>query len=496
MAESLLELLQESCAVTLPMHMPGHKRNILLAPYLKRLSADIDITEILGFDHLHAASGVLKDAMDNAAQVFGANHTFFLVNGSTVGILAAIRALTSPGDSVLMARNCHRSVYHALALNNLKPYFIYPMTNLKFQVMASLSVRKIESAIAQHRDARVLIITCPTYEGVTSDLPAIISLAHRHGLMVMVDEAHGSHLGFHPYFPKSALSAGADIVIQSLHKTMPSLTQTALAHVRTPALANEMQRQLSVFETTSPSFLLLASIDACVRLIRDRGDELFSDWQKSLEAFDRKVMGLKHLRVMGYGKQRGKPMDNVFGLEPSKLYVSTINSNINGYELAGILRTEHTTEPEMITPQGILAMTGMGDTVATLERFGDILLAVDRKLSPAKSVKVPLMAPQVQSAVPLSKAERAPFFCLDIADSVGWTMAENITVYPPGIPVVVPGEVMNEQAVRYLLAAREAGNTILRSRSDLDGQVAVLRDTEPKNPVSALDLAPEGVNVL
>lgn len=477
MADSLLELLQKSCPVTLPMHMPGHKRNIQLAPYLKTLAADLDITEIKGFDHLHAAGGILRDAMEQAAEVFGARHSFFLINGSTVGLLAAIRAVTSPGDSVLMSRNCHRSVYHALAINNLKPHFIYPQTNLRYQIMASLSVKKIEGTIARHGDARVLIITCPTYEGVMSDLPEIIRIAHRHGLTVIVDEAHGAHLGFSPYFPSGAVSAGADIVIQSLHKTMPSLTQTALAHVRTPSLAHEMRRQLSVFETTSPSFLLLASIDACVRLIRDRGQELFESWAQALESFQQKAMGLKHLRVLGYGKERGKALDNIFGLDPSKVFISTLNSNVNGHELAEFMRNEYATEPEMINPQGVLAMTGMGDTVETMERFGDILLGIDRKLTPAKSVKVPLMAPQVQSAVPLATAERAPFICVPIEESEGCVMAENVTVYPPGIPVVIPGEVMNADAVRYLIAAQATGNTILRSRSDLDGQLAVMRDS-------------------
>lgn len=476
MAQSLLELLQRSCPVTLPMHMPGHKRNITLAPYLKTLAADIDITEIKGFDHLHAAGGILQEAMDQCAEVFGAKHSFFLVNGSTVGILSAIRAVTAPGDGIIMARNCHKSVYNALALNNLRPYFIYPQTNMRFQIAASMSVESIEQTILQHQDARVLMITCPTYEGVTSDLKSIISLAHRHGLTVIVDEAHGSHLGFSPYFPSNAVSAGADIVIQSLHKTLPSLTQTALAHVRTPALAHEMQRQLAIFETTSPSFLLLASIDSCVRLIKEHKEELFKNWARSLEAFQKKALGLQHLRVLGYGKDRGKKLENVYGLDPSKVFISTLNTNISGYELAEILRNKHDTEPEMITPQGVLCMTGMGDTVETMERLGDSLLQIDNALQPASVMKMPLMAPQVQSKVPIATAERAPFICLPIEDTEGYVMAETIVVYPPGIPVVVPGELMNRAAINYLLAAREAHNTILRTRSDVDGEVAVLRD--------------------
>jgi len=164
-------------------------------------------------------------------------------------------------------------------------------------------------------------------------------------------------------------------------------------------------------------------------------------------------------------------------LEPSKIFISTLNTNINGYELAELLRNRFSTEPEMITPQGVLAMTGMGDTVFIMERLGDSLLTIDRELLPAKSVKVPLMAPEMRITVPIATAERAPFILLPIEDTEDYVLAENITVYPPGIPVIVPGEVMNQQAIRYLLAAREAGNTILRSRSDVDGQVAVLRDS-------------------
>lgn len=477
MPQSLLEQLAQSCSITTPMHMPGHKRNTALAPYLKTLAAHLDITEIKGFDHLHAAEGVLKEAMDGAAQLYGAKHSFFLVNGSTVGILSAIRAVTAPGDSIIMARNCHRSVYHALAINNLRPVFVYPSTNLRYSILASTLESDVEKAITSHRDAKVLVLTCPTYEGVISDLPALISLAHRHGITVIVDEAHGAHLGFSPYFPASAVKAGADIVIQSLHKTLPSLTQTALAHVRTPALANEMQRQLAVFETTSPSFLLLASIDGCIRLLRDQGKQLFAGWQAALEAFHERALGLEHLRVLGHGRERGQNLDNVFGLEPSKLFISTVNCNIDGHQLAEILRSQYATEPEMISPQGVLAMTGMGDTREGLLSFADNLLEIDSRLTPALTQKVSLMAPQVMAAVPIATAERAPFICLPIQEAEGYVAAESITVYPPGIPVIVPGEVINAEAIAYMQAARQAENTILKSRSDLGGQVAVLRDS-------------------
>ena len=458
------------------MHMPGHKRNTALAPYLKKLAADIDITEILGFDHLHAPGGILKEAMARAARVFRAEHTFFLVNGSSLGMLAAIRAATRPGDAILMARNCHLSAYNAVSLNQLKPTYIYPEVNEDYQINASLSPQAVEEAIYQRQDAKVLVITNPTYEGVLSDLSAIIDLAHQEGLTVIVDEAHGAHLGLNPLFPSGAVRAGADIVVQSLHKTLPSLTQTALAHVRTPALAQEMQRQLSVFETTSPSFLLLASIDGCAKLLQEEGDQLFAAWAKALGAFDTMAQELKCLKVLGYGQERGRVLTDVWGLEPSKLYISTLAADISGPELAGILRRSWHIEPEMIAPQGVLAMTGMGDTVATLTRLGEALLDIDRNLNPVEQLEPSFTVPRAQSAMPMQTAERAPYQLVPAEEAVGRVIAERLIVYPPGVPVLVPGEVISPQVVRYVLASMEADNTILHSRSDRAELIAVLRD--------------------
>ncbi len=474
--DSLFQQLVISCAQTLPMHMPGHKRNTALAPYLNKLAADIDITEILGFDHLHAPGGILKEAMARAARVFHAEHTFFLVGGSSLGMLASIRAATRPGDAVLMARNCHLSAYNAVSLNHLKPTYIYPEVNEDYQINGSLTAEAVEEAITRRRDAKVLVITSPTYEGVLSPLGDIIGLAHQHGLIVIVDEAHGAHLGHSPLFPGGAVKAGADIVVQSLHKTLPSLTQTALAHVRSAPLAQEMQRQLSVFETTSPSFLLLASIDGCVKLLEEEGDRLYAQWAQALGAFDRMASQLDMLRVLGYGRERGKALGNVWGLEPSKLYISTLGADLSGQELAGLLRRVYHIEPEMIAPQGVLAMTGMGDTAQTLGRLGEALIEIDRGLTRIREPKASLTLPRARSAVPIQTAERAPFQLLPIAEAADRVIAERLVVYPPGVPLLVPGEVISPQVVRYVLASMAADNTILHSRSERAELIAVLRD--------------------
>ncbi|MDD4080903.1 MAG: aminotransferase class I/II-fold pyridoxal phosphate-dependent enzyme [Eubacteriales bacterium] len=473
---SLFDLLSEALPGITPMHMPGHKRNAALAEFLKHLGADMDITEIPGFDNLHAPHGILKEAMARAAGVFQAGHTFFLVNGSTVGVLAAVRALTRPGESILMARNSHLCAYNAVTLNQLNPEFIYPGISQDWQITASLTPEAVEEALFKRPDAKALLITSPTYEGVLSDVAAITRLAHGHGIPVIVDEAHGAHLGLHPLFPDGAVKAGADIVIQSLHKTLPSLTQTALAHVRGEALAREMQRQLGVFETTSPSYLLLASIDGCAGLIREQGDELFKVWGKALAAFDRLALRLDHLEVMGHGRHYGKLPQNAWDLDPGKLYISTSFANLTGPDLARRLREEWRIEPEMAAPQGVLAMTGMGDSMDTLTRLGEALIGIDQQLKPAEGHKAAYPLPKAICAMPMHLAERAPFELLGTENAAGRVCAEQLTVYPPGIPVLVPGEVISPEAAGFITAAREAGAALLCTRSRGEGLAAVLKD--------------------
>lgn len=210
-------------------HMPGHKRNLDLmdgtSPYR------IDITEIDGFDDLHHAEGILKEAQERAAEVYHADETHFLVNGSTVGILSAILGTTEKGDSILVARNCHKSVYHAIYLNELDPVYLYPKFDTELGLSTEIDAEDVQKALEEHPKIRAVMIVSPTYDGVVSDIEKIAEIVHEAGCLLIVDEAHGAHFGFDPYFPESANMYGADLVINSLHKTLPALTQTALLHV-------------------------------------------------------------------------------------------------------------------------------------------------------------------------------------------------------------------------------------------------------------------------
>ena len=242
------------------MHMPGHKRNQKMME--NDLPYEIDITEIDEFDDLHHADGIIREAQERAARLYCADETHFLVNGSTVGILSAIMGVTDKQDQILVARNCHKSVYHAIYLNELKPVYVYPEYDEKTGLNGEVRVDDITLLLDKNPNIKAVMIVSPTYDGVVSDVKKIAEVAHVHKIPLIVDEAHGAHFGFHPYFPKNANENGADIVIHSVHKTLPSLTQTALLHINETSVNREKVRMyLHMLQSSSPSYVLMASID-------------------------------------------------------------------------------------------------------------------------------------------------------------------------------------------------------------------------------------------
>lgn len=254
-------------------HMPGHKRNRSVTG--AELPYEIDITEIDGFDDLHHAKGILRQAQERAAEVYHSEETCFLVNGSTAGILSAILGCTRRGEQILTARNCHKSVYHAIYMNELRPVYLYPKFDAEMELNGPVTADDVESLLRQNPGIRAVMITSPTYDGVVSDVKKIAETAHRYGIPLIVDQAHGAHFGFHPYFPDHANRQGADVVINSVHKTLPALTQTALIHMNgTYADREEIKRYLHMLQSSSPSYVLMAGIDNCIHLLHEQREEL------------------------------------------------------------------------------------------------------------------------------------------------------------------------------------------------------------------------------
>ena len=434
-----------------PFHMPGHKRNMEWNenPYV------YDITEIDDFDNLHEAEGIIAQAQERAAKLFHAEKSFFLVNGSTCGILAAISAAVPKGGRILMARNCHKAAYHAAYLRGLDITYVYPVIT-QFGIQGSIRVEDVSAALQEDASLQAVVITSPTYDGIVSDIASIATLAHKYNIPLIVDEAHGAHLGFHSYFPQSAIQLGADVVIQSLHKTLPSFTQTAILHMNKGLVSEEAIAQfLRIYETSSPSYLFLAGIDRCVQFLTEQGQQRFNEYEELLSRFYRKTRDYHYVEVLMGGEL---PSEEAFAADPSKLVISAVRAGLSGQELYHLLRTRYHLQMEMCQGGYVLAMTSIMDEEEGLRRLYKALSEIDhmaqkRGLMPENPMEWTLHSFAKQAyhkqLVELSLGEamdrKQELVALD--SSVGKVAGAFVNLYPPGIPMLVPGEVITEELV-------------------------------------------------
>lgn len=429
----------KEAASVYPLHMPGHKRNPAFMPLL---SCAADITELSGFDDLHRPTGVLRESMDFAARLFAARQSFYLVNGSTCGILSAIAAVCPHGGKLLLARNCHISAYHAAELLDLELVTAEPDWLGDWGIYGSLSARTLADALDAHADIALVVIVSPTYEGITSDIPALAALCHARGIPLLVDAAHGAHLGFCAAFPQSAVEGGADIVVQSLHKTLPAPTQCAILHLCTERVSAEsIAHALRIFQSSSPSYMLVSAMDDCLRRMAEEGAALLMAHAKRLDRFYQKAETLTNLRILPASPSRDK----------SKIWVSTRATNITGETLCSFLH-ENGFALEMHNRGGALALTSLCDTDEALERFADLLLSIDAKLH-ASPCPAPLPCPPLGTQVcKIFAALAAAGENISLKQAAMRVAREYIYAYPPGIPLVLPGQLLTEPMLSALCA--------------------------------------------
>ena len=306
-----------------PFHMPGHKRAAF--PFCNPYK--MDITEIEGFDNLHHAEGILQNLQIRLQQLYKSKKAYCLINGSTCGILSAIGSLAQQGDQVLISRNCHKSVYHAVKLFKLKVNYVYP-SFVNHAIQGSIDPADVEQAFANIPSIRFVVITSPTYEGIVSDIKTISAIAHKYHAYMIVDEAHGAHFLFSDFFPKSAIEQGADYIIQSLHKTLPCFTQSAALHVGSDRIdCKKIEEMLAIFQTSSPSYLLMSGIDQCMRLLKEHGKQLFADYQKRLEEFYKQCSKLNYLHVLQKKDyEKDDKINQIPDLDPSKIVIEASKS--------------------------------------------------------------------------------------------------------------------------------------------------------------------------
>ena len=442
MIEQKLKALAQSDVY--PFHMPGHKRQLSgFFPY------ELDITEIEGFDNLHHAKGLLFEAQQYAAQMYQSRKAYYLVNGSTCGILAAISAATTKGGRVLVARNCHKAVYNAIYLRGLKAEYVYPVAT-HYGIQGQIQAADVERKLVEKPDIQAIVITSPTYDGLVSDVRAIADLAHAHGIPLIVDEAHGAHFGLDEAFPDNATVLGADAVIMSVHKTLPAPTQTAILHLCSDRInVTKMEKFLGIYETSSPSYVLMAGIEESLRLADEAKGMQMKEYVRRLQIFREKMRRLTILRVPDRADFTG---EEAYAYDIGKLLLVT-NGAISGKALQELLLKKYGLQMEMSSGNYVLAMTSFMDTEEGLERLADALLEIDATLtvtdqremfSPEKIYRQP------KKAMEIDEVQDGESTSVAFSEAEGRICADYIYLYPPGIPVIVPGEVLDQQTLTVI----------------------------------------------
>ncbi len=424
-----------------PFHMPGHKRNKKFGI----VGSDIDITEIEGFDNLHSATGAIKEIEDNLSKIYNSVRSFMLINGSTVGLISAIFALTEQNDKIIIARNCHKSVYNACFLRELNVVYIEPNYNDVEGYYTSLSQNEVDKIINNHPDAKAVVITSPTYEGNISDIQCELPL--------IIDCAHGAHFGFgnFPKYPK------ADIVVSSLHKTLPCLTQTAVLNVYNSKYINEVKKYISIFETSSPSYVLMNSVSKCIEILNSNED-LFDIYEKNLTEF-------YNIKL--------KNLDIKIGDDKGKIVISTANTNISGIELSKILREKYNIECEMASVNYIILMTSIADSKKCFELLKNALEEIDKILAKVeiKKIQKPILPKNIFKSSEVKTTDE----CL-LSNSVGKICGEYVYAYPPDIPIIVPGEVITNEIISSVNRMISTGVNVISDSNLLPTRILTKSD--------------------
>lgn len=446
-----------------PYHMPGHKRR--LKTDTMRELAQIDITEIDGFDNLHDAQGILKRIQEEAAAAYGAEESFFLVNGSTAGILSAISTAVSPGGKILMVRGAHKSAYHAAYLRDLQIAYLWPGVHPLFGCNLPATAKEVEEALQQTPDVQAVFIVSPTYEGLTADVKSIAEAAHKRNIPLIVDEAHGAHLGFDGRWPESSVKQGADLVIQSLHKTLPAPTQTAILHVNGKLVDRcGLRRFLGIYQTSSPSYIFMAAMEDAIATTSANREKLFGDFWEYWKGMTESLSACRNLIFL---KEENS--------DPGKLAVMDKTGFLDGEQLYEMLLHKYHLQPEMAAGRYVLAMFTIGDTKEGYERLTKALLEIDEYITAerkqrtqeklmeregnrmADAVTPVCIQKKTQAVIGIGRAWDTPKEWVLLKDAEGKTAGEYVNLYPPGSPIIVPGEIFTKDILTEIAAYRQQG---------------------------------------
>lgn len=463
--DALKRLMEED---HVSFHFPGHKNKNTLIEWGKYIPY-IDTTETEGMDNLLEPRGIIKESQELAAKAFGAKATLYAVNGSTGSNYIAMATITKPGDKVLVQRNCHKSIYNGMILNRLSPIYLYPKYNDEYNILTGLDPADIERALVENPDIKAVIITSPNYYGVCSDIEEIVRIVHKYDKILMVDEAHGPHLTFSDKAPISAIQAGADIVIHSTHKTLPSFTQTSMIHVGSDRIdLNKLRDRYTLFTTTSPSYIFTLSNEIAAAYMDTEGRRKLTE---NIEKIDRVIKRLNQIdRVFVFTGDKEDP--TIHDKDNTKILFRI--DGIKGSKVKKILRVKYNIRLEMSDYYyGLALTTVMNDD----DDFEKLILAIEdiAKNEPYEELNhVSIKMPTPKMRMGIADSYYAKKELLNLKDAIGRISATSVIPYPPGIPLIVPGEEITQELYDHIQFILENGLEIVGLMGYNKDQIVVI----------------------
>lgn len=450
-------------------YTPGHKRgegiSQTLADFFGKAVFGADLTELVDLDNLFAPQGVIQQAQQLAAEAFGASKTWFLINGSTCGVEAAILATCGTGDKIILPRNVHSSAIAGLILSGAMPIFVNPEYDPVLDIAHSITPSAVQSALQQHPDAKAVLVVYPTYYGVCGDLSAIAHITHQYNIPLLVDEAHGAHFAFHPELPTPALATGADLTVQSIHKTLGAMTQASMLHIQGNRIdSDRISKALQLLQSTSPSYLLLASLDAARQQMSLHGKLLMSRTLQLAESARMRISQIPGLSTPLFVSKE-KSLSFV-ALDKTRLTVTVSNLGLTGFEAEEILDEKLGVTAEFASMQHLTFIISLGNSHADIEQLVQGFTTLAQEYRQNNLVKKSQILENSVGILnhTLYLSPREAFFAgseiLPVEQTSDRICAEIVCPYPPGIPVLMPGEVITETALEYLRQIQTMGGFI------------------------------------
>lgn len=442
-------------------HIPGHKKGHGMDEEFKNFigsnALSIDLINIAPLDDLHHPHGIIKEAQELAAEAFGADYTFFSIQGTSGAIMTMVMSVCEPGDKIIVPRNVHKSILAAIIFAGATPIFIHPEMDKRIGIAHGITTKSVKKALEEHPDAKAVLVINPTYYGIAANLREIVDLAHQYEIPVLVDEAHGVHIHFHDQLPLSAMQAGADMAATSMHKLGGSLTQSSILNIR-KGLVNpqRVQTVISMLTTTSTSYILLASLDTARRNLAINGKKLLD---QTIELAQYTRCSINEIPGLYCPGEDILGTEATYDYDPTKILVSIKDLGITGYEVEKWLRTHFNIEVELSDLYNILCLITPGDSYENVNQLIDALRELSNQhIHNGKSTEVEVYLPKIPA---LAKSPREAFYSetdvVPIDQSVGHVIAEFIMVYPPGIPILLPGEIITEENIDYIKQNLAAG---------------------------------------